>query len=318
MAAGLSSPISTGMNLKIELIICGVILLACGREAPKAEPEAQVDYLLEAEELLAMVDRPHIKVIDFRRREEYDQEHLAGAVNIWRSDIEDSSYTYGGIMASPHQMESVLGRRGIGTKDTLVLYDDNGLCNASRLWWILQNYDFDHVRMLHGGLSAWTAAGGALSTEAPSVESTTFELTDKPSMKYYTSKEQMSRAIGGPAIIIDTRSADEYSGKRHKNGAAKGGRIPGSLHLDWAEAIDHGGDMRLKSLADLEQTFDRFSQSTEKPIILYCHTGVRSAHTTFVLTQLLGYDNVKNYDGSWTEWSHFDELPYEQDSITTI
>ena len=131
-------------------------------------------------------------------------------------------------------------------------------------------------------------------------------------MKYYCKKEEVQNSLKTEAILIDTRTTDEYSGEKLKKGAQKAGRIPSAFHIDWAEAIHFSGDKRFKSMQELENIYGHIIPSTEAPCILYCHTGMRSAHTTFVLTQLLGYSNVKNYDGSWTEWSHFNNLPLQK------
>jgi thiosulfate/3-mercaptopyruvate sulfurtransferase len=128
----------------------------------------------------------------------------------------------------------------------------------------------------------------------------------------------MIQAVTNKTLIVDSRSDDEFTGKRQKEGATKGGRIPNSKSIDWAKAVNYNGDKKLKSEVDLEKIYAELGASKNDTIIAYCHSGVRSAHTTFVLTQLLGYKNVKNYDGSWTEWSQFDDLPSVQDSITTI
>ena len=108
--------------------------------------------------------------------------------------------------------------------------------------------------------------------------------------------------------LIDTRSASEYNGEFQKKGAFMAGMIPNSIQIDWAEAIDYNGDKRFKSLNELESVFTRNGIQKEDQIIVYCHSGVRSAHTTFVLTQLLNYTNVKNYDGSWIEWSYLNKV----------
>jgi thiosulfate/3-mercaptopyruvate sulfurtransferase len=292
--------------------------MACAPENPKEGALIEGSYLIEASELQSMIMRPSIKVIDFRGKAAYANEHIAGAISIGREDIEDDSYSYNGIMASAAQMETLFGRIGIESSDTLVVYDDNGLCNAARLWWILQNYNFMNVKLLHGGIEAWRKVQGGLRSEVPVLNETTFNFSEQPSMRHFISKEGVLKALADKVLIVDTRTADEYSGKRQKIGAARAGRIPGSIHLDWAEAIVYDGDKRLKPFHQLEKIYRELGAGKEDEIILYCHSGVRSAHTTFVLTQLLGYKNVRNYDGSWTEWSQFENLPSEYDGITLI
>ncbi len=275
-------------------------------------------YLIEAEDLLKIALHPNIKLVDFRKQEDFEKEHIAGAINIWRSAIEDTSYPYEGMMASPLQIETLFGQLGISNEDTLIIYDDNGLCDAARLWWVLQNYDFTQVKLLHGGLGAWKRVNGELSALTSDPIPTNFQLSKTPSMKYYFSLEGTQGAMDRNTLILDTRSVDEFSGKRMKKGASKGGRIPGSRHIDWSEAVNYAGDKKFKSTKELNAIYGKLSADKGDTIIVYCHSGVRSAHTTFVLTQLLNYTTAKNFEGSWTEWSYFDELAYEQDSITTL
>ena len=276
------------------------------------------DYLIEAEELKQIIGQENIKVIDFRKREDFDKKHIAGALNIWRSDIEDSSYSYDGMMASPAQIETLFSELGISNQDMLVIYDDNGLCDAARLWWVLQNYDFINVKLLNGGLQEWIMRDGPTSRENTPFSKTTFQLTDSPSMKYYISKDELIKSVERDLIIVDTRSASEYSGMVLKDGAAKRGRIPNSIHLDWILAIDLDKNKKLKTMEELRAIYQQIDATDHRPLVVYCHSGVRSAHTTFVLTQLLGFQNVRNYDGSWVEWSHFNDLKFETDSITGI
>ncbi|SEP87452.1 thiosulfate/3-mercaptopyruvate sulfurtransferase [Hyunsoonleella jejuensis] len=301
------------MNWRINIIVFLLFILACKENEASNLSKIKTKYVIEANELMASVHRPNIKIIDFRKRENYENEHIVGALNIWRTDIENTSYPYTGMMASKTQIETLFGKLGIQTKDTLIVYDDNGLCEASRLWWILQNYDFENVKLLNGGISGWKSINGEVSTKTPKVNATRFKLTKTPKMRYYASKEQVINAIKNNTVILDTRSEDEYSGKKQKKGASKGGRIPKSIHMDWVVAIHYNGEKRFKSIKDLEKIYGNLNKNDS--IILYCHSGVRSAHTNFVLTQLLGYKNVKNYDGSWTEWSYFSDLPFENDSI---
>ena len=313
------------MSWKISLIIFFIGFLGC-KEKPLQENIVEDEkteissnpYLIEVDELQKIRKDPQIKIIDFRKPGIYSEEHIKGALNIWRPDIEDSSYPYKGMMAGSENIEILFGNLGISNTNTIVVYDDNGMCDAARLWWVLQNYDFKNVRLLNGGLKAWKTIDGEVSPEFPEIQKTSFKLSESPSMRYYISKENMAAAMNSQAIILDTRTDDEYSGKRHKKGAAKGGRIPKSILMDWSNAVNYDGDKKMKSVADLKKIYEALIPSKEDTVIVYCHSGVRSAHTTFVLTQLLGYKNVKNYDGSWTEWSHFEDLIIEQDSTTTI
>ena len=118
--------------------------------------------------------------------------------------------------------------------------------------------------------------------------------------------------------VLKEKGMNIFARINHSEGAKKAGRLPSSIDMDWANCINYNGDKRLKTIDELENIFKTLNIEKTDPIILYCHSGVRSAHTTFVMTQLLGFENVKNYDGSWTEWSHFDDLPFESDHISLI
>lgn len=306
------------MSWRISIILYLLIISACKHEKANDFEKVEATYLIEANELKGIAQQPNIKIIDFRKKEIYENEHIVGALNIWRTNIEDTSYPYSGIMASKTQIESLFGQLGIATDDTIIVYDDNGLCEASRLWWILQNYDFKNIKLLHGGISEWKSNNGQVTTQIPKVNTAVFKLTKHPKMQYYVSKEQVSDALNSNVVILDTRTSEEFSGKRQKKGATKAGRIPNSIHIDWAETINYNGNKHLKSLKELEIIYSELNIKKNDSIIVYCHSGVRSAHTTFVLTQLLGYKHVKNYDGSWTEWSYFNDLPINGNNITLI
>jgi len=318
------------MNWKISgcfLLLC--VLWACKLD-PKDEKQpvvqtaaekiiADPSYLIEVEELLEINQEPNVTLIDFRRKKVYNQQHIKGALNIWRTDIEDDSYPYNGMMATKEGMEKLLSSLGISNDDILVVYDDRG-CDAARFWWVLQNYGFNTVKMLDGGISEWMEVGGIVTDVIPSVLPSEITLTnantytgiiDGPSVLSVINSEEKG-------IIIDTRSMDEYSGKRQKSGAFRAGHIPNSIHIDWEEALDKENGFKLKSVTALETLYGTLNAPKDQLIITYCHTGVRSAHTAFVLTEVLGYTNVKNYDGSWSDWSYHEDYPIEKDSITTL
>lgn len=300
------------MNWKISILFF-VHLWSCQNEKLKSMTMDKEVYLIEASELKQIINQPNIKILDFRKKEDYNKKHINGALHLSRSDIEDRSYPYNGMMASKFQIETLFSNLGIKIDDTIIVYDDKGLCEATRLWWILQNYSFQTVKLLHGGIENWESVGGNTTHEIPEVIPTNFNLSETSKLKYYISKDEVNNALQNNITILDTRSIEEYTGKYQKKGAKKAGRIPNSIHIDWAENINYHGDRRLKSKKDLENLYKKLNIKKTDSIILYCHSGVRSAHTAFVLTQLLGYKNVMNYDGSWTEWSHFDDLPFEKD-----
>ncbi|MFY0690178.1 MAG: sulfurtransferase [Cyclobacteriaceae bacterium] len=304
------------MNFKISLLLLALIGFSCQLSTDHdAGGSDEWNYLIEVDEMKQILDDQNVKIIDFRKREFYDQGHIEGALHIWRSHLEDTTYAYNGMMPTSNQLEQLFSDLGIGNDDTIVIYDDDGLCDAARLWWILDVFNFSKVKMLNGGLKEWKEQGGITSQESPIVERSSFKFSNDPSMKHHISMQEFASLKTENVVILDTRTVDEYSGKMQKNGAAKAGRIPNSIHQDWAYCIDFSKNKKFRSLNVLEAIYAQHNINKDDSIIVYCHSGVRSAHTTFVLTQLLGYQNVRNYDGSWTEWSHFSELKFEADSV---
>ncbi len=302
------------MRLRISIIIAIFLLISC---TPEKRATEKINYLIEFEEFQAIAGQPQIKLIDFRKSKQYNDGHIPNAINIWRSDIEDHSYPYKGMIAKKESIEQLFRSLGISNNDMLIVYDDNGLCDAARFWWVLQQYGYTNIRLLHGSYSGWKAQGGKVTTVIPEFPKTDFSFTNTTSSEFYISKDDMLKSIRH-TTILDTRTPDEFSGKRQKKGAFKGGRIPNSILINWTSAINYSDQKRMRSIEELDRIYGSKLPSKKDPIIVYCHTGVRSSHTIFVLTQLLGYENVKNYDGSWSEWSYFNDLPFKKDSVTTI
>lgn len=277
-------------------------------------------HLIEADALREILGQPNIKIVHFGREKEYNLGHIKRSVNIWRSDIEDASYPYKGMICSKEQLESLFSAKGISNHDMVIIYDNVASCDAARLWWVLKNYGFENLKILNGGLTAWNEMGGELTTEATITQASEFKLPEISPMSLYVNKEEMLTFVNeiNPPVIFDTRTVNEYSGAQQKSGAKTAGRIPGSLLMDWADCVNYSGDKKFKSIKELEKIYAQVIPDKNQAVVAYCHSGVRSAHTTFVLTELLGYKNVKNYDGSWTEWSHFENYPKTKDSLTTI
>ncbi len=309
------------MIYKISILVVMVFISSCTNKTTENNNLKTITTsstaLIEVSELLKIIQQTNIKVIDFRKPKYYNQGHIANAVNIWRPAIENKSYPYKGMMASKTQIEKLFSNLGINTNDNLILYDDNGGCDSARLWWVLKYYNFTNVKLLNGGISSWVNEKHPITKNSPKITPTKFQLPTTTSTVLYSTKEEVLEMVTKKtAFILDTRTADEFSGKKQKKGAFKGGRIPNSTRLDWVNAIHYNGDKKFKSIAKLENIYKKLNVQKTDTILVYCHSGVRSAHTTFVLTQLLKYKNVKNYDGSWTEWSYFNNLPFIKDSLT--
>lgn len=301
------------MNWRISFLIIFLSLVSCNSKKSSEETLNDASYLISVEEFLKISDTKNMKIIDFRKKKDFKEGHLKNAIHLWRTDIENPSYPYKGMMPTPKQIEKLFSNKGIFSNDRIVIYDDNGLCEAARLWWILQNYNFKNVKLLHGGIKKWKSLNGEITRKKTSFNKTVFKLPSTKPMHLFASKENVLQAIKSNSLLIDTRNKNEFSGKTHKNGALRPGRIPNSIHIDWAQAIDFYGTKLIKPVEELDKIYKKLNTHKNDTIILYCHSGVRSAHTTFILTQILGYKNVKNYDGSWVEWSHLKNNPYIND-----
>ena len=302
---------------------------ACrGREEAAAPASIKVvekaDYahpgsLIEPEELLVIWEHEHIQIIDFREQEGFEEEHIPKALPMWRNDIEDRQHPVPGMMASKPEIEKQLSDLGLSASDTLILYDDQAGVNAARLWWVLRTYGFTQVRLLNGGLQSWREAQGPLSSDRITRPAEQFVFPSEEAPHFRIEKDSLASLMKSEHwTLIDARTAEEHSGKRIKKGAKNAGHIPGSLNIDWAEAVDYHGTKKFLPPEKLKLAYKELPEDKDAPVVVYCHSGVRSAHTSFVLTQLLGYNRVYNYDGSWLEWSALEGAPIDKDSTTII
>lgn len=296
------------MTWKISPLLVAVIFLitSCSRNPePKSETAeyASTRSLIEAEQLSGALS--NYKFIDLRKPEEFQTGHIPNALNVWRNQITDTSYAYGGMMPTRTHVESLLSKLGILPADTVVIYDDKAECDAARLWWILRFYGHEQIKLLNGGLTAWQAAGNHLTTDSSEVEFTEYHFSASPDSTILSLINDVELALlDSNLIVLDTRGGLEYFGEELKKGAARSGHISGALNLDWAMAVDYNGTKKFSPAQELKEMYASIGIVGDKQVITYCHSGVRSAHTLFVLSELLGYRNIKNYDGSWVEWSH--------------
>lgn len=286
-------------------------------------------FLLSVEDVKErLANSENFVIFELSKSAKYHQGHLPGAFHLWRPDYENSTdFPYEGMVATRLQMERLLSQHGVIDSTEIIIYDAKGSADAMRLLWILRSYGHHKAAVMDGGKTAWQQAQYPLSEgELPAPVPSVYHFPEPVSSLQMAQMEDVLAAlIDTNIIIIDTREPEEFMGKPYlhqdkllyyKKGAFTSGAIPGAIHINWSDAVDLDGDHCFKSLQALQYNFIKKGISPNKQIITYCQSGVRSAHTTFVLTELLGYPNVKNYDGSWIEWSYFyqngQQVPIEQ------
>ncbi|MBS4538035.1 sulfurtransferase [Clostridium sp. D2Q-11] len=291
------------------------------KQQNKYEEYANQDILISAVDAKDLIENEdNIAIIDIRKSPEYLIGHVEGAINVWRPDYsaEEEEYDFGGMRADKEKMEAFLGKNGIDNETLILLYDASGDYDAARLWWQLDMYGHKNVKLIDGGIDGWKAAGLDTTVSKPEVEEKEYKFTGEvDESKLATVEDVMAAMKDDNVVILDTRSIEEATGEDLKSGAFRKGRIPSGVWIEYKEAINtgDGADMTFKNLEELKKMYEEAGITKDKIIIPYCQSGVRSAHTTFVLTQLLGYENVKNYDGSWIEWSYNEDLPLETGDV---
>ncbi|UPQ86965.1 sulfurtransferase [Vibrio sinaloensis] len=230
---------------------------------------------------------------------------IAGSFSMWRSDYsaKDGAYDFGGMRNSTEEMESILSQYGATPESTIVVYAANAHHDAARLYWQIKNLGHQDVRYLDGGLNAWIGAGLPTGKSEPVVTATQYKAPQPQQESQALATLDMvlnAQQHTDEWVIIDTRGNDEFDGSATKSGAYGPGTIASSVHINWTQALND--DTTLKSASELKALYGDVIQG--KKVIAYCQSGVRSAHTSMVLTEVLGAEEVYNYDGSWIEYSH--------------
>jgi thiosulfate/3-mercaptopyruvate sulfurtransferase len=244
----------------------------------------------------------------------YEEGHVPGAVKLhWRDDLQDPVER---DIVDRASFEALLGSRGIGNDTTVVLYGDRNNWFAAYAYWYLKVYGHADVRILDGGRQKWIDEGRPLTTEAPAVSPAAYTAQERDeSIRAY--RDYVRGLIGDSArALVDVRSPQEYAGDLlappgyESEGASRGGHIPSARSIPWAQAVNDDGTF--KGADALRELYGGKGVTPDKETVAYCRIGERSAHTWFVLRELLGYENVRNYDGSWTEWGNLVDVPIER------
>ena len=251
----------------------------------------------------------------------YDTGHIPGAVKVdWHTELNDPvtrDYVDGARFAE------ICGERGIGRDTTVVFYGDRNNWWATYALWVFALFGHADVRILDGGRAKWVAEGREMTTEQPKPTTVEYPVVERDDVTLRAFKDDvlshLDKVKAGSGALVDVRSPGEYSGELlhmpdyPQEGAVRGGHIPGAASVPWARAAAE--DATFKSRADLEAIYlQEQGLSTGDDVVAYCRIGERSSHTWFVLTHLLGFGTVRNYDGSWTEWGNAVRVPVAQGS----
>ena len=244
----------------------------------------------------------------------YEQGHIAGAVGWnWQSQLQQPVRR---DLASKEEIEHLLGGSGIGNDTTVILYGDNNNWFAAWAFWQLKYYGHADVRLMNGGRAKWEAEGRPLTTDVPSHAASSYSAGEgDQSIRAYRD-QVLAMVNAGNIALVDVRSPAEFSGEllappaAPQEGSQRGGHIPGASNIPWGQAVDEDGTF--KSADALRELYGGQGVDGTRETIAYCRIGERSSHTWFALTQLLGFENVRNYDGSWTEWGSIVGAPIEK------
>ena len=243
----------------------------------------------------------------------YGEGHVPGALALhWRADLQQQVVR--DVVEQP-EFEALLGGKGIAADTTVVLYGDKNNWFAAYAYWYLKLYGHADVRIMDGGRQTWIDEGRELSTATPSPPRCAYTARSRDDSIRMRRDQVREVVAGGGHRLVDVRSPAEYAGELiappgyEQEGAQRAGHIPGAASIPWAEAVQDDGTF--KPADDLRALYAGRGITPDAPVTAYCRIGERSAHTWFVLHELLGYPDVRNYDGSWTEWGSLVDVPIE-------
>ncbi len=283
---------------------------------------ANPDVLVSTDWVAQHLNDPNIRIVESDEDVLlYDLGHIPGAVKVdWHTDLQDPTMRE---FISPQQFAQLMSRLGIGNDTTVVFYGDKNNWWAAYAYWFFRYNGHKNLKIMNGGRKKWVDEGRELSKDTPSYPPAQYT-AGQPDGSIRAFRDDVLKHIGYSGRqktgegkpLVDVRSPGEYSGELlhmpdyPQEGALRGGHIPGAKNIPWARAVAEDGTF--KSAAELKELYGGQGITPDKDIVAYCRIGERSSHTWFVLHELLGYPNVRNYDGSWTEWGNVIGVPIER------
>lgn len=280
---------------------------------------AHPDALVSTEWVAERLDDPSIRIAESDEDVLlYETGHVPNSVKIdWVEDLNDPLVR---DYLDPERFAELMGEKGITPDTTVVFYGDKNNWWATYALWVFQLFGHDNVKVMDGGRTKWEAEGRKMTQDVPSFEKTSYPVPARDDSKIRAFKEDVEKhldKVGSGGSMIDVRSPGEYSGELlhmpdyPQEGSLRGGHIPGAANVPWAQAVREDGTF--KSADELKELYEgNAGLNSSDDVIAYCRIGERSSHTWFVLKYLLGYENVRNYDGSWTEWGNAVRAPIER------
>jgi thiosulfate/3-mercaptopyruvate sulfurtransferase len=277
---------------------------------------AKPDVLVSTDWVAEHLNDPNIRLVESNEDVLlYSTGHIPGAVHIdWQADLNDPTVR---DYVSPEKFAALLSRHGITPETTVVFYGDKNNWWATYAFWVFQLFGHTNAKVMDGGRMKWVEEKRELTTETPNYPASNYPVPQRDDSKIRAFREDVLQHIAAKKPLVDVRSPGEYKGELlhmpnyPQEGSLRGGHIPGAKNVPWARAANADGTF--KSADELKAIYEgEIGLSGNEEVVAYCRIGERSSHTWFVLTYLLGYPNVRNYDGSWTEWGNAVRLPIEK------
>lgn len=277
---------------------------------------SQPDVLVSSDWVAEHKDDPSVRLLESNEDVLlYDLGHIPGALKIdWHDDLNDRLRR---DYITREGFEALASRLGITPETTVVFYGDKNNWWATYAFWVFQLFGHDNAKILDGGRAKWVEEGRELTREVPRVAATEYTAKERNDAAIRAFRNDVLEHIEKNGQLVDVRSPQEYSGEKlhmpdyPQEGAMRGGHVPGARNIPWARAANPDGTFKsaddLRAIYEQEQGLNPANET-----IAYCRIGERSSHSWFVLTYLLGYPNVRNYDGSWTEWGNLVNVPIEK------